>query len=137
MTAVLDASITVAALSPDERGEFSATHLVVLTLPGLVVPPIWALEVMHVFRRKVQRGAIGQGAADQALETLAFIAVQTLDLQAGHCFDAIERLSRRHRLSPYDASYLDAAMRAGLPLATLDRALISAARLEGIPVIPD
>ena len=137
MSAVLDASIAVAALSPDEQGEFSATHLAVLMLPNLIVPPIWALEVMHVFRRKVQRATITQDAADQALDTLAFVAVQTLDLPATHCFEAIERLSRRHRLSPYDASYIDAAMRTGLPLATLDRALISAARLEGIPLLPD
>ncbi|MFN3855719.1 MAG: type II toxin-antitoxin system VapC family toxin [Phreatobacter sp.] len=137
MSAVLDASIAVAALSPDEQGEFSATHLALLMLPRLVVPPIWALEVMHVFRRKVLRGAITQAAADQALETLAFMAVQTLDLPAAHCFEAIERLSRRHRLNPYDASYLDAAIRTGLPLATLDQALTTAARLEGIPLLPD
>ncbi|RLB13376.1 MAG: VapC toxin family PIN domain ribonuclease, partial [Deltaproteobacteria bacterium] len=37
-------------------------------------------------------------------------------------------LARDTGLSTYDASYLDLAMRKGLPLATLDKALAEAAR---------
>ena len=40
-----------------------------------------------------------------------------------------------HRLSVYDAVYLELALRLSLPLATLDRALRSAARREGIEII--
>jgi predicted nucleic acid-binding protein len=32
----------------------------------------------------------------------------------------------------YDAAYLELAMRRGLPLATLDSALLKAAKLEGV-----
>jgi predicted nucleic acid-binding protein len=44
-------------------------------------------------------------------------------------------LARRHRLTVYDAAYLELAQREGLPLATLDRALAEAARTEGVPVL--
>jgi predicted nucleic acid-binding protein len=41
-------------------------------------------------------------------------------------------LARRHRLSSYDASYLELALRTGLPLATLDADLAKAARKSGL-----
>ena len=41
-------------------------------------------------------------------------------------------LARTHQLSVYDAMYLELAMRLQLPLATLDRALRSAAGTVGI-----
>ena len=42
------------------------------------------------------------------------------------------RLARSHRLSVYDASYLELALREKLQLATLDGHLQSAATAEGI-----
>jgi predicted nucleic acid-binding protein len=41
-------------------------------------------------------------------------------------FDRIQRLGREHGLSAYDAAYLDLALHAGLPLATLDDDLVQA-----------
>ncbi len=41
-------------------------------------------------------------------------------------------LSEKHRLTVYDAIYLDLAMRRGLALATLDSDLLKAARAEEI-----
>lgn len=44
----------------------------------------------------------------------------------------IVALARKHQLSTYDASYLDLALRKGLPLATQDKALIRAAADCGV-----
>ena len=44
-------------------------------------------------------------------------------------------LSRRHRLTIYDAAYLELALRVGAPLATLDGALADAARTEGVALL--
>jgi predicted nucleic acid-binding protein len=41
-------------------------------------------------------------------------------------------LARAHNLSSYDASYLELAMRLGLPLATLDDKLKTAAKAVGV-----
>ncbi len=43
-------------------------------------------------------------------------------------------LARRHRLSGYDAAYLETALRRGAKLATLDRKLATAAAREGVSV---
>jgi predicted nucleic acid-binding protein len=42
------------------------------------------------------------------------------------------RLARAHRLSAYDAAYLELALRRGLPLATLDDKLKAAASALGV-----
>ena len=44
-------------------------------------------------------------------------------------------LARRHRLTVYDAAYLELAQREGVPLATLDGHLAAAATAEGVPVL--
>ena len=43
-------------------------------------------------------------------------------------------LAREHGLSAYDAVYLELAIRAGAPLATLDNILRAAARKAGVEV---
>jgi len=40
-------------------------------------------------------------------------------------------LARKHRLTAYDAAYLELALRLDLPLATVDDRLMRAARAEG------
>lgn len=45
-------------------------------------------------------------------------------------------LARTERLSAYDASYLELAMRRGVPLATKDDAMAQAARRVGFSLLP-
>ena len=49
--------------------------------------------------------------------------------------NAALRLARAHRLSVYDAVYLELAQREGLPLATLDAELRRAATVEGVALV--
>jgi len=49
--------------------------------------------------------------------------------------NAVLRLARAHRLSVYDAVYLELAQREGLPLATLDADLRKAAAGEAVALV--
>jgi predicted nucleic acid-binding protein len=44
-------------------------------------------------------------------------------------------LAKLRGLTIYDAAYLELAVRKGLPLATLDRVLLKAAKAEGVSTI--
>ena len=46
------------------------------------------------------------------------------------------QLARRYRLSAYDASYLEPALRSGAPLATVDGELLRAAPKAGPKRLP-
>jgi predicted nucleic acid-binding protein len=50
-------------------------------------------------------------------------------------FSGTKRIARAHRLSSYDASYLDLAERNDVPLATFDTRLRRAAASMRIPVL--
>jgi predicted nucleic acid-binding protein len=49
--------------------------------------------------------------------------------------DVVLAFGRTHRLTIYDAAYLELARRSGLPLATLDQQLARAARAESVPLL--
>ena len=49
--------------------------------------------------------------------------------------DAVLALAREHRLTVYDAAYLELALRADAPLATLDRELARAAHAARVPLL--
>jgi predicted nucleic acid-binding protein len=44
-------------------------------------------------------------------------------------------IARRHRLTVYDAAYLELALREAVPLAILDQALAAAAQAEGVSLV--
>lgn len=64
------------------------------------------------------------------------IEVRNLPLtDAGHGSDqAVLALAVKHALTAYDAAYLALALASDLPLATNDRRMAAAARVEQVPV---
>ena len=54
---------------------------------------------------------------------------------ATRIFTDVHRLALTHRLTSYDAAYLELAMRRSVPLATLDDDLVRASRATGIALL--
>lgn len=52
-------------------------------------------------------------------------------------WERVRSLAEAHRLTAYDAAYLELAQRTGLPLATLDGDLEKAARAEHVPLLAE
>ena len=50
-------------------------------------------------------------------------------------YSTTHRLALDHRLTSYDAAYLELALRHGLPLATLNDELIRASKAAGVTVL--
>lgn len=75
---------------------------------------------------------------ERADEFLRLLASFDFDISAPPAVVDLPRLhalASRNRLTPYDTAYLDLAMRLGLPLATCDSDLRTAAINEGIRVL--
>jgi predicted nucleic acid-binding protein len=53
-----------------------------------------------------------------------------------HAWSDIVSVSDRFDLTVYDAAYVDLALQHSLPLATLDEAMIKAAKRAGLAVLP-
>jgi predicted nucleic acid-binding protein len=64
------------------------------------------------------------------------LPIEIDDETAGPSWAAMAPLAESHRLTVYDAAYLELAMRRDLPLATRDEVLIAAANGAGVPLLP-
>lgn len=134
---VLDASVTMTWLLGDARPAdraYADTVLDALRSPDGTarVPMTWALEVSNVVARAESKGFIEEAQSEAFLEMLAGVAIQPDDATFARALTDALHLARRYGLSSYDASYLELALRAGLPLATLDADLAKAARKAGV-----
>lgn len=98
----------------------------------VIVPPHFSAEVANALLRSVALPAVDVSAR---LEHLAATGLETTDRGWPGILGAVA-LAERHRLSVYDALYLDLAIDVDAELATLDRKLSRAARSEGLTVTP-
>jgi predicted nucleic acid-binding protein len=132
---VLDSSATLAWVYSEERSEEIAKTLDRVTNAGAWVPSLWRLEVANVLEMGVRRGRIDAAFRDSTLADLEFLPIQTDPDTEKQAWRSTLRLAERHRLTVYDAAYLELALRRGLPLATLDLDLRAAAKLENVTLL--
>jgi predicted nucleic acid-binding protein len=134
---ILDASVTMAWLLSDARPSdrrYAAAVLEALKDPNsqASVPGIWALEVANVIARAEGKGLLSEAQSEAFLEMLAGAPIRPDAATFARALTDTLQVARRHALSSYDASYLELALRSGLPLATLDADLARAARRAGV-----
>jgi predicted nucleic acid-binding protein len=137
VTFILDASVALAWLLRDasERGEAYARHLLKsFRKPGLmsIVPGIWGLEIANVVSRSETKGLVSQAQSDAYLAMLQSLPIAVDSDTAVRALADTLQLARRYKLSSYDASYLELALRQSLPLATLDEDLRHAMSKSGV-----
>jgi predicted nucleic acid-binding protein len=96
------------------------------------VPGIWWYEIRNILVLNERRDRISQSDSMQFLRDLEQLSIDVDFSQIGV---QVMDLSRRYKLSVYDAAYLALAMRDGLPLATLDKDLTTAAIDAGVRLL--
>ncbi len=132
MALVLDASICAAwalaeKLDPRaEKAEDQLKHDV-----GLAPRILW-YEIRNVLVTNERRGRL---SAEESTAFLRVLSAYPIRIDPFDDESSIFALARKHRLSFYDAAYLETARRNRAPLATLDTALESAAFSEGIELL--
>lgn len=131
---VLDCSVSAAWCLSDESSELAEKILHRLANEDALVPSLWIVEMANVLVTAERRGRITPADASRAVELLLSlpIRIESADMQT---LNASRLLAREFSLSAYDASYLELAQRAGLPLATMDRTLSMAAERCGVPLL--
>jgi predicted nucleic acid-binding protein len=135
MSLVLDSSVILAWVYSDETTEAVKQVLEMLSQSSAWVPGLWRLEIANVLEMGVRRGRHDAGFRDGTLADLALLPIH-LDAETDrHAWGATARLAERHRLTLYDAAYLELALRRGLPLATVDQELRRAASTENLVLL--
>ena len=132
MPFVVDASVVASWAFPDEDSDVARKAFERVRADEAWAPALWWFELRNTLlvgerRRRISEADVG-----------AFLRqVSRLSIFMNH--EPVEadvmRLARGHRLTVYDAAYLELAMRMGSPVATLDRPLLAACEAEGLALI--
>lgn len=132
MPFVLDASVAACWCFPDEHSIGADIAMECLLDDAAITPALWPYEIRNILVVNERRHRIEPADGDAFLRELA-----RLPIRVRHDTDekALTALARKHRLTVYDAAYLDLAIRAGVAVATLDRALAQAVSAEGLQLV--
>jgi predicted nucleic acid-binding protein len=133
---VIDSSLAAAWCFSDEATPQTDALLRSLQDTRGLVPSLWHFELTNMLIQAERRKRIG---SDDATALLVFF--DSLPIETDTEAPAARRrdvwvLARRHKLTSYDAAYLELAIRTAMPLATRDEALAGAAMECGVSVLP-
>jgi predicted nucleic acid-binding protein len=128
---VLDSSATLAWIFSEETTDAIRAVFDQVADAGAVVPALWRLEVVNSLTMAMRRNRIDAEFRRAALADLALLDITTDQHTDSHAWAETLHLADRHRLTLYDAAYLELSQRRRLPLATLDQELRAAAEAAG------
>jgi predicted nucleic acid-binding protein len=133
---VPDASVALAWCFEDEAT--AATDALLKSLKegsDAIVPAHWPMEITNGLLMAVRRGRISEDKARRFLDDLGALPIRMeADAIVPTC-SSVFVLGQQHRLTAYDAAYLELAIRRNLSLATTDEALSRAAGKAGVMLV--
>jgi predicted nucleic acid-binding protein len=136
LSLVLDSSVTLGWIFSDEVSDAIRALFDHVADRGAVVPTLWRLEVANAMTAAMRKGRIDQQFRKAALSDLALLDIKIDQHTDSHAWEATLLLADRWNLTLYDAAYVELAQRLGLPLATLDGDMRSAAQNLALALLP-
>jgi predicted nucleic acid-binding protein len=130
-TFVLDNSIVMAWSFADETSAYADAVLDTLITTETIVPALWPLEVANALLVRERRKRSTEAETIRWIGILNKLPIVIDDETNARAWSDTLALARGHKLSAYDAAYLELAIRRRLPLATLDEPLKAAAKAVG------
>ena len=121
---VVDASVSAAWFLPDEATPFTEAALQGTATNEVWVPALWLLEIGNLLLSAQRRKRIADPKRRELVAAAAALRLR-VDREPVSMVE-LDALAAHFGLSAYDAAYLELALRRGLPLATLDAALLAA-----------
>ena len=129
---VLDNSITMVWAFEDETDPYAEAVADCLPEFVVIVPMPWRLEVANALLVAERRKKISEAKITQFLSLLDSFPITVDEQTVAKAWVESLNIARVHNLSLYDATYLELALRKGLPLASLDGPLKTAAAAVGV-----
>lgn len=136
MSFVVDNSVALAWCFQDEQTVGVMSILDRVTVSGAMAPQLWPMEALNGLLMAERRGRIDRDTRQRLTGFLAALPIVIDGETANRAWTSTARLAEQHRLTSYDAAYLELAMRRGAPLATRDADLIAAASVAGVVLLP-
>jgi predicted nucleic acid-binding protein len=133
---VIDASVALAWCFDDEATDATRAVLDRFEDERAEVPSLWHLELANALAMGERNRRITPARASEFIALIDGLPIVIDERTPNVALSTVLELSRREQLSAYDASYLELAMRRGVPLATKDKDLARAANHLGVTLLP-
>jgi predicted nucleic acid-binding protein len=131
MSFIIDASVVIAWAFKEQHAT-AERALARIQTEEAIVPALWWYELRNVLVLGERQKRLAERETARFLRDISRLTI-TIDSSPNEA--QVLTLARRHRLTVYDATYLELAGREALPLATLDEELATAARAEQVALI--
>jgi predicted nucleic acid-binding protein len=134
MTIVVDASMALAWLFERQKAdeiECADRALQTLVDADASVPSLWHTEIANALLVGERRKVVTESQVFEYLAKLSALPIATDSETPLSRRDVVMALAREHKLTAYDATYLDLALRTNAVLATFDIQLADAMRRAG------
>jgi len=125
---VVDNSVVMSWCFSDDGECYAESVLDSLEKGEAIVPAVWPLEVGNVLIVAERKRRLSKASVVRFLTLLGNLPIMVEQETPDRMLKEVLSLAREYGLSTYDASYLDLAMRLGLPIATQDTSLARAAK---------
>lgn len=132
---VIDASAVGPLIFNDEMDAIADGIGSVLAEHECHAPQYWPIEVANVALSGARRNRLDYEAAERSLITVATLAI-AIDPMTTARLSKSWALATTHKLTIYDAGYLELALRLGATLVSHDKELRQAAGAEGLEILP-
>jgi len=134
---VLDCSVAIAWFFKDEASPQLYALQDQVKRNGAIVPMLWHLEIGNALLQSEKRGRVAVPELEVHIALLDSLPLETDGETCEHALHETLNFARAHKLTLYDAAYLELALRRKLPLATKDEALRAVALRLGIKILPE
>ncbi|MCC2666183.1 MAG: PilT protein domain protein [Gammaproteobacteria bacterium] len=135
MKIVIDASMALAWLfERAKKKEIACAEQALTALADAekrIVPTLWHTEIANALLVAERRKIVSEAQVIDYLNRLSKLSIENDNTPLETRRDSIMALAREYKLTAYDATYLDLALRIGGVLATFDSALVHAMRHAG------
>ena len=132
---VLDSSVALAWALPRQQTARTKALLAQTTDHGALTTALWPIEVANVLMIYERRGQMTTAERTSAVGFYTNLPIEIDDQTTVRAWSTAFDLSLAHKLTVYDAGYLELSLRSGLPLASLDEPLCRAAASLGVLVL--
>lgn len=129
MKLIIDASVALAWLfQRNNPQEVKCADRVLSTIGehDAIVPPLWHIEIANALLVAERRQVATEAQVIDYLNRLSQLPLVTDDATPASRRESVMALAREHKLTAYDATYLELALRTNATLATFDNKLIEA-----------
>ncbi len=132
---VVDNSVILSWVFKDENTKKSQELLNKLLKQNAYVPSLWPYELSNALFIAEKNGRIKEADSVSFISSLKDLSLFVENNSYDNITKDILAISREHKITVYDASYIELALRKNLDMASFDKKLNAVCRKIGIKIL--